>query len=421
VPGDPTPPVVTLQVFGAVGDNGWYTSNVMLNWTYFDPESGVTSTTGCDAASFSGDTPGISRTCIAVSDGGTTAVTKTVKLDKTPPTAGGTRSRGADSNGWYNHPVAVSFSGADAMSGLASCSSATYSGPDNSAAVVGGTCRDKAGNVATASVSLKYDATPPSTASALSRSVDANGWYNHPILVSFDGADAMSGLDSCSSATYGGPDNSAAMVGGTCRDNAGNVATASVSLKYDATPPSVTWVRTKPWNRSASISWQVSPDTRLVEVFRAPGVKGAPSSVVYRGTASRFRDTGLVAARKYTYMVTGIDEAANRAGKTVQHIGTHALLTPAPGERVSAPPRLTWTRVKRARYYNVQLVLRGRRVFSAWPTARSLQLPRTWVEDGRRHRLRPGLYRWYVWPGFGPLAASRYGARLGGSTFVVRP
>ena len=165
----------------------------------------------------------------------------------------------------------------------------------------------------------------------------------------------------------------------------------------------------------------MSPDTRLVEVFRAPGVKGAPSSVVYRGTASRFRDTGLVAARKYTYMVTGIDEAANRAGKTVQHIGTHALLTPAPGERVSAPPRLTWTRVKRARYYNVQLVLRGRRVFSAWPTARSLQLPRTWVEDGRRHRLRPGLYRWYVWPGFGPLAASRYGARLGGSTFVVRP
>ena len=39
--------------------------------------------------------------------------------------------------------------------------------------------------------------------------------------------------------------------------------------------------------------------------------------------------------------------------------------------------------------------------------------------NGRRYGLRPGVYHWYVWPGYGRLAANRYGGRLGGSTFVV--
>jgi hypothetical protein len=196
------------------------------------------------------------------------------------------------------------------------------------------------------------------------------------------------------------------------------VGSAAFSLKYDATPPSVTSVRTKPGQRSAEVSWQASADTKLVEVTRAPGVNGMASSIIYRGTATRFRDAGLIVARKYTYMVVVSDEAANRAGQSVTHVGTGALLRPAPAERVSSPPLLVWTPVKGAAYYHVQL-LRGTRVLAAWPTATSLKLNRTWVLKGRRYSLRPGVYRWYVWPGFGRLAANRYGGRLGGSTFVM--
>jgi hypothetical protein len=29
------------------------------------------------------------------------------------------------------------------------------------------------------------------------------------------------------------------------------------------------------------------------------------------------------------------------------------------------------------------------------------------------------VYRWYVWPGFGPRSANRYGKLLGTRTFVV--
>jgi hypothetical protein len=340
---------ITPLIYATLGANGWYTSNVTVNWR-IDADPPLLESVGCNATTLTVDTLGTQLECRARNDpiapNDWVRVTKTFRIDKTPPAASGAPDRGADANTWYNHPVGVSFSGADAISGLASCSVATYSGPDNAAAVVGG----------------------------------------------------------------------------TCRDNAGNVATATASLKYDATPPSVTAIRTKPWNRSADISWQASSDTRWVEVSRAPGVNGAGSSVVHQGTDSSFRDTGLTAARKYSYTVTVVDEAANRAGQTVEHIGTHALLTPAPAQQVSAsaPPRLTWAPVKGAKYYNVQVV-RGRRVLSAWPATTSLQLRRTWTMDGRRYRFRPGLYRWYVWPGFGRLTASRYGPRLGGSTFVVSP
>jgi hypothetical protein len=65
------------------------------------------------------------------------------------------------------------------------------------------------------------------------------------------------------------------------------------------------------------------------------------------------------------------------------------------------------------------VLVRGRRVFSAWPLRARLKLPRAWTYHGRRYKLRPGTYRWYVWPGRGRLAAGRYGKLLGASSFVV--
>jgi hypothetical protein len=46
-------------------------------------------------------------------------------------------------------------------------------------------------------------------------------------------------------------------------------------------------------------------------------------------------------------------------------------------------------------------------------------MPREWTFGGRKHRLEPGLYRWYVWPGFGDREKSKYGKSVGSSFFVI--
>jgi hypothetical protein len=268
---------------------------------------------------------------------------------------------------------------------------------------------------------IKLDKTPPAVIStALERQPDANGWYSRPFSLAFVGADAVSGIDICSSVHYAGPDNITASVGGQCRDRAGNTAYGSYSFRYDATPPTVLAVSAAAANRSARIAWRVSADTRAVQVLRTPGRNGQSESVIYTGAAEDFLDTGLSVGRTYEYRVIGVDEAANRAERAVKLVATGALLSPAPAARVSltAPPKLIWTPVKRASYYNVQLI-RGRKVLSVWPVRSDFQLRRTWTYKGRRYKLRPGLYRWYVWPGKGRISAGTYGRRLGSSTFVV--
>jgi hypothetical protein len=80
---------------------------------------------------------------------------------------------------------------------------------------------------------------------------------------------------------------------------------------------------------------------------------------------------------------------------------------------------LRWTQVRKASYYNVQL-FRGSKILSVWPRHASLKLARSWRFAGRRHRLAPGRYHWYVWPGYGPQSASRYGKAVGNAVFVIR-
>jgi hypothetical protein len=139
--------------------------------------------------------------------------------------------------------------------------------------------------------------------------------------------------------------------------------------------------------------------------------------MVYRGPAKKFRDRHLRVGAKYRYTVIALDQAANSATRKVAAIATGPLLSPVPGARVKSAPRLIWTPVKGASYYNVQLI-RGNKIMSAWPTKAQLKLPRSWVYRGHRYRLHRGLYQWYVWPGFGLLSAGRFGDRLGGSSFV---
>ena len=330
---------VTLTIYGTLGANGWYTSNVTVNWTV----TGVPlNSTGCGATTLTTDTPGITLTCTASDATSTVTKSHTFKIDKTPPAVTASPSRPPDANGWYNHALSVAFSGTDPTSGIASCTSGAYSGPDN-----------------------------PS-----------------------------------------------ASVSGSCTDQAGNVGSASFGLEYDSTPPVLSKVAAKVGNRRIDLTWKASKDTASVDVTRSPGAGRTPSSTIYHGPAASYRDTGLRIGKAYRYTVTAFDQAGNTASKAVTVTATGALLSPAPGARVRSRPLLVWTPVRGARYYNLQLV-RGRKILSVWPTTSHYRLPRSWVFQGHRYRLHRGLYTWYVWPGFGKFSANKYGNLLGGSTFFL--
>ena len=241
--------------------------------------------------------------------------------------------------------------------------------------------------------------------------------------MTFAGTDATSGLAGCTSTTYAGPDGDPATVAGTCTDVAGNVSAVSLfPLRYDATPPALAPPRAVGGDRIVRLRWRRPADAVSLEIVRTPGRHGAKSTVVARGTGSRLLDRQVRNGRRYRYTVRAADAAGNVATTAVSAVPGRRLLGPAPGARLEAPPRLSWTSVRGARYYNVQLYRDGRKLLSAWPRAAHLGLHRAWRYAGRRERLRPGRYAWYVWPGRGAPSERRYGALVGHARFViVRP
>lgn len=114
---DNTPPTVTPIIDGTLGNNSWYTSNVTVSWDVEDPESEVTSTTGCDPSSVTADTAGITFTCEATSAGGTSSESVTIKRDATAPTVAITSP---DNFAVVPTGTSLNFSANDNLSGIQS-------------------------------------------------------------------------------------------------------------------------------------------------------------------------------------------------------------------------------------------------------------------------------------------------------------
>lgn len=123
---DQTPPVVTYQVSGNLGDDGWYKDNVLIDWTVVETESPDTLIkSGCSDFYSYDDTDGTTFTCEATSEGGTTVISVVVKKDSNAPsisanleTTDGERYYG---HNWTNQNVNATFTCEDTLSGMRTC------------------------------------------------------------------------------------------------------------------------------------------------------------------------------------------------------------------------------------------------------------------------------------------------------------
>ncbi len=226
---DSTPPTITPSVVGTLGANGWYTSDVSINWSVVDDESPISAQTGCASSAVSSDTAGITFTCSATSDGGTSTQSVTIKRDATNPNVTFASRTAANGNGWNNTNVVVNWQCSDATAGVVSASvsqTLTGEGANQSAT---GTCADRAGNAASNTrTGINIDKTVPTLAPVVSPNpLPLNGTGT----VTSNAADALSGLASASC----GPLNTSSIGGKTvtctASDRAGNSASASASYQ----------------------------------------------------------------------------------------------------------------------------------------------------------------------------------------------
>lgn len=219
------------------------------------------------------------------------------------------------------------------------------------------TCKASApGEEVSHTITVHVDQTPPTAVVATpARPPDAGLSYSAPLPISWSATDVTSGIAACTTLTYAGPDGPAVAPTGTCRDRAGNV--------------------------SAPLPFSFSYDT-TVPVLPDP----------------------IVAA-------TGVPTASQ------------ATVTGTPSPPTAKPkaerPTLTWRAQPKAKYYNLQLFRNGRKVLSTWPTVTHYTLKPSWRYRGHTYTLTAGRYRWYVWPGYGPRAAHRYGKLLSKGAVTV--
>ena len=177
----------------------------------------------------------------AVSDlaGNTASASVVVNLDKTPPAIQALQSPAPNARGWNNTDVRVSFECSDERSGLNSCTPPQTVSSDGANQVVTGVATDAAGNSASTEVRLNVDHAPPTIQAVLSAQANIAGWHNRDVTVSFECADAISGIAQCSGPQLVSTEQAGQQVVGNASDVAGNAASATAVVSLDKTAPVV--------------------------------------------------------------------------------------------------------------------------------------------------------------------------------------
>lgn len=269
---DTTRPTISAQTYGLKADgvtltddpispneNGWFNRTVVIRFTCTDALSGVVASGpgACPAdVTVDSDTPDAGETVTGTvkDNAGNTSLpaSETVRVDTAAPGISAAVSPDANSAGWHRSDAMVTFTCTGlGTGGRCPAPASVTQNTDADGTVVSATATDRAGNTASATATVKLDKTSPNARLAASGPLGLNGWYRGTVSFSTAGStDALSGLAGCTAVASLATDDPSHTVVTTCTDVAGNSDTASLTVKRDATPPTISATPDRPANAS---------------------------------------------------------------------------------------------------------------------------------------------------------------------------
>ena len=167
-------------------------------------------------------------------------------VDNVPPTITSAVIPPPNAAGWNSSNPTITFTCSDSMSGIALCTAPVTVAMETAGQTVVGTAIDKAGNTATAFVTVKLDKTPPNL--SITAPANASNIFFSPVTVAGTVVDALSGLASvtCNGvpAILNGTGFSCGVtltpgansINAIATDVAGNTRTSNLSLTYTRAP-----------------------------------------------------------------------------------------------------------------------------------------------------------------------------------------
>ena len=226
-----------LVIDGTLGENGWYTSDVKLSVR--DVE-GVTSTLNINKIDY--DTAGTKIIMTSTSKSGKTDTKKyTIKVDKTAPVAGTLNVIGTKGgNGWYlSDVVFIVNNGSDDLSGHSSTTSTHTSITSNTTGTeVIVTTKDKAGNRATRSYTIKVNKNVPNAGElVIDGTRGENNWYVSDVKLSVKDVEGVTSTLNINKIDYDTAGTEIIMT--SINNTTGASKTTKHTIKVDKTKPTI--------------------------------------------------------------------------------------------------------------------------------------------------------------------------------------
>jgi hypothetical protein len=338
---DATPPSVGLTSQGPLGQNGWYTGTVTVNFAPADATSGVLTwgwqlDGGPSSTALSTEISAVGPHMLVVAatdraNNSMVPITRSIDIDPEPPQIGHVVTPTVTATGWYTAPITVSFALTDQVSGPAGITWQLNNGPSTSGDAVSivqdglhalaAYGQDVAGNRSNGiNLSLPLDSHPPLTTLVLTPpEPQPSGFYTRPVAAYFQASDILtttppiagSGVAGTLKRIDNGPWQVALPQTFTASeihrvsyysfDTAGNVEISRTQvISIDMEPPAAPiapGIEPVGWsaNNSFSLSWQSPPDTSGIAgayVWIGSGNVDPNAAVFYPETA---RIDGLAA------------------------------------------------------------------------------------------------------------------------------